>query len=637
MSKIVIHREPETTLEFDLTPEAGEWSGSEDLHRSTGGYTLRINRSVQRGSHRIPFSLTRDDGRTFTVRSYTIEALFPIVDIYPHSPKFCGFVHHQQHGSRFYTSALSLHLPLVTYGNRTGMNRITMGVQDILPETWVARDGRGGYMYYDTHYIRFNRLVDGIELRTANLKDGVFINCDHDRNWFEVQRDYWDWVDECRGYVAKPTPPSAWGPEWCSWFYLDDINEEKIWENAVLGSKLGIKTIGIDAGWFWGPNSRSFTQAPVSERTVRFGEVRPDPDKFPDLKGLVSRIHEKLGMYVWLWVAPIWLFSPDETATDPRLLNARIVSHDGQTQSMLCLRHPATHEHGRRLIAGLLEEFNVDGFKFDCVTNHYLDRPELGVCHADHEHAHDSEGEAMLEWGRGIYAAAKAVKPVVTIQLGDRYLKPCSDYSSNWNEVYCTPDEIWRQNTISKTHSRGVKVQCSEGSWNPAELDVNVACQLAVMLMGTVPELQLDLTRLNDNHRRLVAAWFGFYNEHREALHGGEFMPVGFGGTLGGPMSMNPMDVKIETGEQAYLWKGPIRLERLRLDKPASSLYVFNLQESGGIDISLEGVAPGEYRVQVQDIFLANIREETRAATDGVLRLTGDVPPGGALHAKRIA
>ena len=127
--------------------------------------------------------------------------------------------------------------------------------------------------------------MSGVVLYKNNVSDSIFI-CTKKDNWFNTTKKYWDFIDSRRGYVPNSTPESAKGPVWCSWMYLTDINEKKIWDIAVAAKELGIKTIIIDAGWYCPDVGIPFPDSPLTSNTFGFGRIDADLSKFPDMERL---------------------------------------------------------------------------------------------------------------------------------------------------------------------------------------------------------------------------------------------------------------------------------------------------------------------------------------------------------------
>ena len=382
----------------------------------------------------------------------------------------------------------------------------------------------------------------------------------------------------------------------------------------------------IDAGWFCRDTDIPFPDSPLNSDTFGFGRIDSDGSKFPDMKGLVQRLHE-LGLYVWAWCTPRWAFRAVEAGAkkvDQKLLDCRIVDANGRPNPLLCTRHPETREHAARFTAYLLKEYGFDGLKFDCWE---LD-DDWCVCHAEHEHDCDTMGEGTLKWGKAIYDAMTDVNPEAVVWLNNTALKPYSNYSCSPNEVYCQPDENWRMSVLLKTFSEGIVSHLCEGSWHPDEPNKELARQLCILMMGHVPELQVDLTNLTADQERMIQSHFRFYEEHRDSLLFGAYTPFGFEHMLGGPISTTPPHVKIESSPDAFLFIGPVVCECVRLEQNVKQIHLFNLKNLDGLKLELIGLSAQKAVLTEYNCFMEVVAQHTAVVNDGVLRLDSPVEYG---------
>ena len=619
----------ELDLSFDLDgAPRGPWRpGADPRVLSSGPFRLRLQRQAVGAATVFDFSLEREDGAPFEAR-YRVGCSVPCVDIVTPAPRFTGYAHVKSHNPESLVStATTKEFPFAIFGSRTGENRISVGLLDLLTETRIFRGARGGRMYYDTVAASFERPMPGVALRTRRLEDAVWLSRER-ASWFHVLSAYWDWVDARRGYRPNPTPESALGPLWCSWLYLTGIDERKIWQSAKAAKDLGVRTIMIDAGWYCRDTDVPFSESPLSCDTFGFGRVEADRAKFPDMAGLVRRIHEELGLFVWAWCTPRWTFRAVESGTgavDRRLLDARVRLADGTRAQFLCTRTPDAREHAARFTRHLLERYGFDGLKFDCWE---LDDAAC-VCTADHPHDTDTMGQGTFLWAKAIREAMTAVRPDAVVWFNNTSLKQFSSFSCSPNEVYCHPDENWRMSVLTKTFTRGMASQLMEGSWHRDESDRAVARQLAIFMMGHVPELQVDLLDLRESHRRLVKAWLAFYARHREELLFGDYEPFGFEGIVGGPIATMPPNVRIDSHGKLFLWIGPVACGPATVRPHTREVFVFN-QRSGPLgSLALEGLAPGDWTATVLDVFHEPVAERTFAVgADGAADVTLGVDEG---------
>jgi hypothetical protein len=639
MHEILLNEAWGLTLAFQLSPAPpGDWvpmGRPEETFYENGPYQLALTPGAPAGTDYqvFRFRLARKDGALFSVENYTVACQVPCLDLYNVPARFMGYAHvAHANPPDILSSATGKDFPYVLYASRSGENRFALGLENQVIETAIHRGPRGGYLYYAANRVQFRRPVPGVTLRKKVLEDGVFLSSAK-KSWFEVTRDYWAYIDAARGYTPNPTPPSAFGPVWCSWLYLTDIDQEKIWRNALAAKELGIRTLILDAGWFCSDTDIPFPDSPLTNKTLGFGRVDADTVKFPNLRGLVDKIHG-LGLYVWAWATPRWVFKAVEEgpeAVDPRLLGLRITNAQGAVTPLLCTRCPDTWAHAAAFTAYLLKTYDFDGLKFDCWE---LDEG-MATCQGPHPHACDTMGEGTLRWAEAIYRAMTAQKPEAVVWFNNTSAKAFSNYSVSPNEVYCQPDENWRMSVVLKTMTNGIVSQLSEGSFHPEEADPCVARHLAILMMGHTPELQVDLTALRPSHRRLVAAWFRFYAAHQEALHLGAYTPFGFEHTLGGPISTTPPHVRIQSGATVFLFLGPLRLDPITLGPEVERVFLFNLQTLDGLSLTLRGLAPGQYRVVTRNCFLEP-EGEALVAADGALALASPVAAGGLVEMERM-
>ena len=177
-------------LGFNVDPPMeGEWRALSDGRYMLDGYILELRK--QHGTHKvIDFTLSRTDGAQFTVREYCVCALMPAVDVYNVPPRFMGYAHVSHYNpAQIISSSTTKDFPYVIYGNRSGITRLAIGLENLFVDTLITRTGKGGYMYYDANRIRFQRPVMGVELHVNRLADAIFIS-DAPESWFDTTRAY---------------------------------------------------------------------------------------------------------------------------------------------------------------------------------------------------------------------------------------------------------------------------------------------------------------------------------------------------------------------------------------------------------------------------------------------------------------
>ena len=474
------------------------------------------------------------------------------------------------------------------------------------------------------------RPYGGLTFTTERLHEEIFLST-QPAPWFDVESDYFDWIDAETGYVPLRLPRRYLGPVWCSWGLNLAIDEQAIWENARAGAELGFRNVIIDAGWFH-QTCGFWHSAPLGSDALEFGRIRPNLAKFPDLGGLVARIHRELDMGVQLWVCPRHLFTPFEDgprALDPRLLDARIVTAKGERKSLLCTRNPDARRHGAQLVRRLVEETGVDGLKFDAWFE-----DDTSTCYATHVHDCQTAGEGIVAWAREIHEATESTGRELLVWFGPPGVKQYGNYWGNNDEVYSHADGQYLSGMQSQTENRPV-FQIVGADWHLDEEDVNVARFLAMAQCGMIPESFTDLTVMRESHRCITRAWNAFFMAHMDELLYGRYRPHGWEKNTGGPYSATLLPVSIQSGRTAFFWATPVTLPELALEGECDALYMVNIQNEPGIALTIRNLAPGEYCLRVKDICLETVAEE-RTACDGTLRLDLPVPVAGMAEVVRI-
>lgn len=328
-------------------------------------------------------------------------------------------------------------------------------------------------------------------------------------SWFHALRRFTQIIKQ-REEITYPANPDAWRPGWCTWtaFSSDDLSEERVLDNARIARDLGIGTVILDDGWF-GPGLDS------EREPLNIGDYEPDPTKFADLRGTVDKLHA-LGLKALLWHAPLCVAQTSRTYGE---MSSYLMYQDGAEftsvngLAMLCPACPEVREYVAAETERLLRDYGADGLKVDL----YNCLPPA-ACDSPH-HTHDvADGVAALEkvmqaqWERAL-----AVKPSVLIELKQDYgnvrLLRYGTMVRAGDTAYDVDTNCWRcfydQAYAACVHNDYLMTSTLT---DPEALGL----LMVRMLAAGVPTFGNDLTRLSDEHRRLITAWLRFYNTERE-------------------------------------------------------------------------------------------------------------------------
>lgn len=346
-------------------------------------------------------------------------------------------------------------------------------------------------------------------------------------------------------------PACAYDPVYSTWYALhQDIDAENVLAECETAAKLGMKTFFVDDGWATPAESDGFAHA---------GDWVPNPDKFPDFKGFVDRIHA-LGMKAVLWVAPG--LCGYATADARRFVERSLSAHDGYRAYILDPRDPAVRDALVQALCAILTEYGFDGLKIDFVD---VIRGADTAINETHDHA--SVAEALELFLSTLYRELREINPDVLVEYRQSYTGP--DILQNANIIRsadCAQDFLTnRVNTIDLRLYTNVAVHADMLQIIEGEAPEDSALQLTNVLFAT-PQISVRWERLREDQIRMLRFWIGFVSEHRALLQQSSFEPAHC-------YANYPVVTVRNENERLTVLYG----ERfLILDKPSQVLYVVN-------------------------------------------------------------
>lgn len=428
--------------------------------------------------------------------------------------------------------------------------------------------------------------------------------------WFHALRRY---TALCREHhhVTYPHNPRAYDPTWCTWtaWCSDRMTEETVLQNARIARDLGIRSVILDDGWF-GPG------LDTDDRPLNIGDYHPDPAKFPDLPGLVRRLHD-LGMDVLLWYAPTCI-SPD-SRTFARMQD-HVIRYQGEPVLApngfynLCPYDPAVRAHVRAETERMLAETGADGFKVDL----YNTLP-AAPCDAPHPHETQSMIEGVRNLEREIWEALTRLRPDGILELKQNY---GNVVSARWGTMVRAGDTAYDTDT---NFHRCAYLQ----AYAPVTHNDYFACSvhdaprdLALMLIkyitGGVPTFSLDLTKQPPATLDVIRVWLAFYDAHRAQW----------------AQPREPLDPRLETWRlgDAHTTILAALFGAAEIHLPAAAETIL-LNGTARDRLYLRPATPGPASVELRDHLLQPVGREQVDLQDGAAL---SIPSGGMATITRI-
>ena len=210
-------------------------------------------------------------------------------------------------------------------------------------------------------------------------------------------------------------------------FEMPEINTWRAFEKSL--TQEGVRTMVEE----WEANGYRFGTVCIDDGWMEFlgfGDWKPCPKRFPDLRGLVDWIHAK-GYAVRLWVAPAQIH-PGTHAFEQ--LYPHAVLHNrkgqpslyaGQRSFRLNIRCPEAAGHIRDTMQRLVRDYAVDAFKVD-FPPFYHHGDDFFVEHCDYDLPEADYHTMVPDFYRLVREAVDEVNPSVRVE-GAKDIQGCED------------------------------------------------------------------------------------------------------------------------------------------------------------------------------------------------------------------
>jgi alpha-galactosidase len=627
-------------LGFALDPPVQEWhpQSSHTENQSVfagGGYHLVVD--YQRPEPYLVtfrFRLSREDGRPFAVHSYSLKSRKIFTDIYqfwsyrqgmPETlAEFDVYTRGLASGGKFArTYAANTGIPLALCANREGRTRFAFGMLDQIEATGLRISNyslglseRGEGLNYQFEFVK----PIGYSLQRSELIDGAYLDS-RDEDWSQTLRQYSAWAERTGKITLAPPPSVAFEPIWNSWYPFGmNITEKSIEENAEFCRKVGIKNISIDAGY----QEQLTGGLGTAEDFARFEDYTGDwtavLEKFPDLRGLVDRLHQR-EQIATVWVALFMVGS--KTAAYQQVRGMLRQDTTGKDRSYLCPCHPDTPAYLARTFAKLARDYDLDGFWLDFMDGAHT------PCRSLHPHFTSSVGEGYNACLGAVRDAVAKFKPGFLMETRMPMANLNGKQFFNVMETTDMPFDLDLNRSLGvvvRSFAQGLACKIDPMQWHIRESDENVGVCCATTTLTGVPVFGVDFRLLPASHLRVVAGWMQFYREHQEKLWRGRFRPVGFG-------HLSPL-LQIQGDKSTFLYLGSSATAPASVEG-SDLVYLINASDQPRVAIHLDNLNPGPWQVALRNCYMDQVSAsylEVGAKTYG---FDMPIPRGGLAELRR--
>ncbi len=438
-------------------------------------------------------------------KPFSIETSLPAIDVYSlWSPS----MHYDRTIGKNYdwkstASSLAKWMPLHCALSHSGKNRMCVALSD----TATPAEIKSGICEEDAEFkwvitvftvpttpIEEYRVKVRIDLRDIPFYDSIYDTV----TW---------WETEC-GYKPIPVPEYARLPMNSLWYSFHQVLvPDEIVKQCRLSAPLGMRSVIIDDGWQTNDSNRGYSFC---------GDWKPE--RIPDMKGLVDRIHAE-GMKVMLWfsVPFIGIHSKKYEEFKDFVLDPDIE----QDVYRLDPRYKHIRDYLVNVYADAVSSWGLDGLKLDFIDNFALTDASIKP---DPRRDCESLEEGIDRLMVAVTEKLRAINPDILLEFRQAYVGPSIRKYGNMIRVTdCPNDPIANRVGVVdlRLTSGRTAVHSDMLMWNYSDTKENVAFQLAATLYS-VPQISMLIDKLSAEHYDTLKFYLSFWREYREVLLDGK-------------------------------------------------------------------------------------------------------------------
>lgn len=414
------------------------------------------------------------------------------------------------------SSRLCSQMPLVAFLNDNDRNRICVTASEAVRTVGVD----AGLREEDCHIVWKVKFFDEAEAPIPSYV--VRLRIDRRDVFFgDAIREGTDWIVKTAGIKPAETPAAAFEPLYSAWYsFHQNVSDREIEAECAEAAKLGMKVVIVDDGWQTEDNQRGYAYA---------GDWEISKRRFPDMAAHVRRV-QALGMkyMIWYGVPMMGLKAKNHGRFKGKYLWEQTDRWAGYT----CLdpRFPEVREYLCGLYEKALRDWNLDGLKLDFID-------AFGFHGADPAVKENYAGRdikslplAVDRLMKDVYARLKAIKPDVLVEFRQSYIGPAIRQYGNMMRAADCPGDLLanRCRTANLRLTSGDSaVHADMLEWNRGETPEMAARYVLATMFSTI-QYSVMLRTYPESHKRMIAHWLAFSQQHRDALLHGSFRPHHF-------------------------------------------------------------------------------------------------------------
>lgn len=519
----------------------------------------------------------------------------------------CGGVHdkRQQYDWELnhLQTRISVDAPIINVFGHDDRNIVTFACSDAINfmEMNALLREEDNHLY--CHLTFFKERYPAIKKYVAYLRidlRGLFYN--------EAINDVAKWWETFDDLKPSAVPDLARKPLYSTWYqFHQNLDENILLKECKIAATIGYELIILDDGWQTMDTNRGYDYTGDWE-----------PDRFPDMKGFVEKIHA-IGMKFGLWFSVPFCGKKSKAY---QRFKGKFLTENHRWAPVFDPRYPEVRQYLIHTYTKALVDWNLDAFKLDFIDDFRV-YPET-VLTKENGRDYANVNAAVDRLMTDVVNSLRTIKEDIAIEFRQQYIGPAMRKFGNMFRAFDCPNDA----VSNRIRIADVKLLCGDSAvhsdpqtWHPEESVELAALQVLNGFYG-VPQMSVHLRSLPPDHLKMVRFYTEYWRAHSTILLGGTFRPVG-------PLSNYPVlkasleghaiigvyeDVIIDLGEE------------LKID-------LLNAKVTGQIAMRNNGPA-GDYRVLIRDCMGEKKLDAKTHIPRGLIDLK--VPPSGMVQLIRL-
>ncbi|MFY0599000.1 MAG: alpha-galactosidase [Cyclobacteriaceae bacterium] len=340
----------------------------------------------------------------------------------------------------------------------------------------------------------------------------IDIRVDYRKSLFsEALGEVSKWWETNEGLKPTHVPDIAKAPLYSTWYqYHQSLDVDTLIAECKIASKLGYKLIILDDGWQTMDSNRGYDYT---------GDWFPE--RIPQMKEFVDQIHN-LGMKFGLWFSVPFCGKKSKAYEK---FKGKFLTENNRWAPVFDPRYPEVREHLINIYTTAIQEWRLDGFKLDFIDD-FTVYPET-VLTKENGRDYASVNEGVDRLMTDVITELQKINPEVFIEFRQQYIGPAMRKFGNMFRAFDCPND----SNTNRVRIADVRLLCGNSAvhadpftWNMNEPVEIAALQMVNAIFG-VPQLSVELAKAPEDHIRMIQFYTNFWNENRDTLMDGTFLP----------------------------------------------------------------------------------------------------------------